>query len=144
MGKAMGLRRPLIDLTHLLTIFSYTRKHLWRARGEKRKTDEEALVFRKILEKYRPLLEHKRVIVFESSTYGFIASDFARSFEFELEQLGWLAYKVLDSTQMLDPSDYYFFDDHLNSQGHRKIAAAIHRAIDFWEAQGLQENSLKR
>ena len=131
-GKAMGYKKPLMDLAHMLRNGSYMRKSVWRSSSQRRPMEEEAAVFSKIIDRYRPFLEHKKMLVFESAGYGLNAIGFARAFQSELGKLGWLRYKVVDSTGLLSGDDYYFFDDHLNKYGHQKLAAAIYRELKDW------------
>lgn len=83
----------------------------------------EMKILSQILKKYEETLRDKKVIIFESSEWG----NNSPLFKSELEK--WLNYyelsidiSVLDSTAFLSKSDYYFLDDHLNSNGHITIA----------------------
>jgi len=135
-GKELGLRKPLRDLAFMLRQHSYSSKSNWkRWAEERRKIEQEAVAFARILDRYRPLLEGKRLIIFEVAGSGINSPRFKPAFEVELGKLGWLNYRVLNTSSLLDRHDYFFLDDHINPSGHAKLAEAIAREIRSWEGQ---------
>jgi hypothetical protein len=137
-GKALGFRKPIQDLVALIRGGSYTWKSAWRKEVQERQLSREADVFAQILVRYRQLLEGKRLIVFESADFGRNSPRFAQAFGAALKELEWLETKVLDSTRILDFSDYYFLDGHIKPAGHRKLGAAFAAAIKEFETREIQ------
>jgi hypothetical protein len=132
-GKAQGLRKPLTDLAAMLKDGAFTTRVPWRPSAPVRDMDAEASVFARLIARYRPVLEGRRLIVFESVNFGFNTPQFAVAFGRALRELGWLDVRVLDSSAIVDPGDYYVLDDHLRPSGHVKLAAAIAAQIAAWE-----------
>jgi|GEM_PF-5500459 len=132
-GKAMGYKKPLSDLGVMIRDRSYTSKSKWRKSAERRNMEQEASVFGQIIERYRPLLEGKRLVVFESADSGLNSTRFAETFGSELRKLNWLSVRVIDTTKDLKLNDYYFLDGHPKPIGHRKLAAALAGEISQWE-----------
>jgi hypothetical protein len=135
-GKALGYRRPLHDLGFLLRHHGYASKSSWRRDTEQaRQMDEEAAKFAQVIARYRPLLEGKRLIIFEVAASGMNSPRFESAFAAELGKLDWLSYKLLNSATLLNLDDYFWLDDHINADGHKKLAAAISVQIGDWERQ---------
>ena len=132
-GKALGYRKPLQDLARKLLDHSYTSKATWREDLQIRNIEQEAHDFAKILDRYRTLLEGKRLIILESSGWLSNSPRFKTRFATELGYLDWPQARVLDTTKILADGDSFVLDDHLNAGGHRKLAAAIANEIDDWE-----------
>jgi hypothetical protein len=132
-GKALGYRKPLQDLARKLLHHDYTSKVQWRTDLNTRNIEQEAHDFAKILDRYRPLLEGKRLIILESSGWLSNSPRFKTRFSTELGYLGWPQSRVLDSTKILADGDSFVLDDHLNASGHRKLAAVIDAEIAAWE-----------
>jgi lysophospholipase L1-like esterase len=132
-GKALGLRKPLVDLAGMIMNQSYQSLAQWRQGGDRRNVETEAQLFAQILARYRPQLETKRVIVFESADSGHNSRRFRGALSAELDKVGWLKYRALDSTTILGFSDYYFLDGHPKAVGHAKLASAIAETISDWE-----------
>ena len=132
-GKAMGYRKPLRDLAIMLLDGAYSSKAVWRKDLLARNMEQEASDFANVLAQYRTVLEGKRSIIVESSGWLANAPSFKATFAAELENLGWLQSRVLDSTAIFDDGDAFFLDDHINASGHRKLAAAIASEIAGWE-----------
>jgi hypothetical protein len=133
-GKAEGIIKPIRDLSVMLMQFSFR----WKWSSQRRLADardvpKEASVLAKILDRYRPLLEGKRLIVFESNPWGAFSPKFRDSVGEELGKLTWLQFRVLDAATALGPSDYYFLDDHLRPSGHSKLALLLSHEIRDWE-----------
>jgi hypothetical protein len=133
-GKAAGLRKPLTDLAVMLKDGDFASKPAWRAQQiAGRDLAEEASAFVDILALYRPVLEGRRLIVFESSGWGFNAPGLPAAFGAALKRLPWLDVHIIDSSKLLTSGDYYFLDDHLNAKGHAKLATAVAAEIAGWE-----------
>jgi hypothetical protein len=132
-GKAMGYQRPLFDLAQKVRNLSFMWKANWRRAVDQRDMDKEASTFAQIVERYRSILEGKRLILFEGTPWGLNSPKFQAAFTKELNRLGWLAYRIIDTSKLLDYSDNYFLDGHLKAIGHSKLAAAIALEIDRWE-----------
>lgn len=134
-GKSMGYRKPLRDLGVMIRDHSYTSKSTWRRQLiERRPVEQEASAFAQVIARYRPLLEGKRLIVFEVGGWGANSPRFEATFGAELNKIGWLNYKLLNSASLLGYEDYFFLDDHITLHGHRKLAAAITQKIGEWES----------
>lgn len=131
--KALGYRAPLYDLAAKLRGWKFTLKNTWRRTVDHRDMEKEASTFAAILTRYRPALEGKRLIVFESSAWGLNSPRFQTAFSAELSKLTWLRFKIIGGTHALEYSDHYFLDGHLKPVGHRKLAAAIAEHIATWE-----------
>ena len=132
-GKRLGYRKPLYDLVVMLATGAYTTKSAWRRSAADRELDTEAAALAQILERYRDVLEGKRVIIFELSDSGRNSPRFVEVFGPRLKGITWLAYRMVDITRVLDVGDYYFLDDHPRPIGHRKVAAAIAAVITRWQ-----------
>lgn len=133
-GKSLGYRKPLHDLGVMLIRHSYTSKSTWRSLGiRERPMEQEAAAFAQIVVRYRPLLEGKRLIIFEAALWGANSPKFAVTFGSELNKISWLSYKLLNTAHILNYQDYFFLDDHLKVIGHRKLAAALAQEINEWE-----------
>jgi hypothetical protein len=133
-GKSQGLMKPIADLVDLISTGSYASKVAWRkSLSDSRNMAEEASLFAQILQRYRSILDGKRLILFESANWGANSRRFADAFAAEVSKLAWPRFKVLNTANMLSLEDYYFFDDHPNERGHRKLASAIAKAMDQWE-----------
>lgn len=124
--KSRGPLAPVMDLGYAVTHGQYRSNKAFAARNLHRNMSAEASNFAQIVARYRPVLEGKRIILFESSGYGFNHPDFRRTFEAALAQHApGLDVVVLDSYALLKRSDYYRIDDHLNPQGHERVAAML-------------------
>lgn len=133
-GKAQGIFKPLKQLGIMLGNLSFERKSAWRKRlYEARDVNVEAALFAQIVDAYRPVLAGRRLIVLDSSGWGINPPAFKAVFSAELAKRDWLEYRVVDTASLLSEQDYYFFDDHLRPEGHRRIADAIAREIADWE-----------
>jgi hypothetical protein len=98
-----------------------------------RNIEQEAHDFAKIPDRYRTLLEGKRLIIFESSGWLSDSPRFKNRFATELGDLEWPQARVLDTTKILAGGDSFVLADHLEATGHRKLAAATANEIDDWE-----------
>lgn len=99
-----------------------------------RNLKEEAKVFALVVSEFRKVLQNKRVIIFESSTWGKNHPLFQSLFSSALKQIRLdTEFVVLDSTNFLDKSHYYFFDDHLNAKGHKKIAEELYAKVSEFQ-----------
>jgi hypothetical protein len=95
----------------------------------------EAALFARILADYRPILAGRRLLILESSRWGINPQPFAKIFRTELAKIGWLKYRILETSSLLAESDYYFLDDHLRPKGHSRLADAIAREIADWKRE---------
>lgn len=133
-GKSQGYRKPLHDLGVMLRDRSYSSKSTWRDLARNgRLIEQEASAFAQIIGRYRPLLEGKRLLVFEVSTGGANSPKFEAAFGSELSKIGWLSYRLLNTATILTYQDYFFLDGHTQALGHRKLAAALAQKINEWE-----------
>jgi hypothetical protein len=133
-GKSQGIKKPIGDIVQLIGTGSYTSKATWRRNlASERNMEEEALLFGRILARYRFILDSKRLVVLESASWGANSPNFSAAFSAEMKKLGWLHFKVIDTAKILSFDHYYFLDDHLNPSGHRRLAAAIADTIGQWE-----------
>jgi hypothetical protein len=137
-GKAQGLRKPLADLATMLKDGAFATHLPWRRNPPLRDMNAEASVFARLVARYRPALEGRRLIVLESVNFGFNTPEFGAAFGRALGELGWLEARVINSAAIVDASDYYFLDDHLRPSGHAKLAAAIAAEIAAWEKTGAR------
>lgn len=136
-GKSLGYAKPIRDLAVTIRNHSYTSKSNWRSWAKSRRPmEQEASAFAQILARYRPVLEGKRVIVFETASWGANSPGFESTFGSELNKMGWLNYKLINTADTLSYEDYFFLDDHITARGHRKLAAVIARVITEWERIG--------
>ena len=133
-GKAMGYRKPIQDLSVMIRTHSYTSKSEWRRGAERRPMEQEASAFAQIVGRYRPLLEGKRLLVFESADSGLNSPRFVETVTSELSKLNWLEVKMIDTAKILTHDHYYSLDGHPNPSGHRTLAAALAREISQWES----------
>ncbi|MFS8085325.1 MAG: SGNH/GDSL hydrolase family protein [Acidobacteriota bacterium] len=133
-GKAMGYRKPLNDLGVMIRDHGYTSKSNWRKGIERRSMEQEASAFAQVIARFRPLLEGKRVLVFESADSGMNSPRFVETFATELSKVSWLHFRIMDVTKVLGFGDYYFLDGHPKPTGHRKLAAALAGEINQWES----------
>ena len=134
-GKAQGYRKPIQDLGVMLRDHSYMSKSAWRSSAKLgRPMEQEAAAFAQVLARYRPLLEGKRVIIFEAAMWGENSPKFAATFGSELSKIDWLKYKLLNTADILGYEDYFFLDDHITTRGHRKLADVLAREITQWES----------
>jgi lysophospholipase L1-like esterase len=76
----------------------------------------QALV--KVLDEYKSYLRDKRIIVFYSNAHGNKFKNFPSGKDSMISNL-------LYFQPQLDRSDYYVVDDHLNPNGHRRVAEAL-------------------
>jgi hypothetical protein len=129
----MGAAKPIQDFISLIKDRSFLSKWTWRKRMAGRYIASEALSFAQVVDRYRQLLEGKRVLVFEASGHGLNSTRFEAAFGSELRKLGWLDFRMIDSAKLLNGGDYYFLDDHLNPRGHRKLADQIANVVQRWE-----------
>lgn len=135
-GKSRGYMAPLHNLAVLLWNGSYSSKSTWRRTLiDKRPIELEASTFGQIIERYRRLLEGKRLIVIEIASYGANSPRFEDSFGAELNKISGLQYRIINSARILNYDDYFFFDGHINSRGHRKLAAVLSQEITAWESK---------
>jgi hypothetical protein len=132
-GKAQGLRKPLTDLAVMVKDGNFATRVPWRRSVPGRNMDAEASAFARLIARYRPQLEERRLIVFESVNFGLNTPQFAVAFGRALRELSWLNFRILDSSALLERGDYYFLDDHLRPSGHAKLAAALAHKIAGWE-----------
>jgi hypothetical protein len=140
-GKSLGYRKPIQDFAVMIGNHSYASKSIWRNQAKSsRPMEEEASAFAQVLARYRPLLEGKRVIVFEAAMWGENSPKFEATFGSELKKLGWLNHKLLNTADVLSYQDYFFLDDHITARGHRKLAAAIAQQISQWKSADPQLN----
>jgi hypothetical protein len=129
----MGYRKPLQGLAIMLRDGTYSSKASWRKRVHARNIEQEAAYFAQILARYRSLLEGKRLIIFEASEWALNSPRFEQAFGAELSKVGWLSYRLINTSEILHQSDYFFLDDHTNKSGNQKLAAAIAGEISRWE-----------
>ncbi len=134
-GKAAGLKKPLLDLAALLRRGMFASKQTWRRQLARRPIEREAAAFAKVVQRYQDVLEGKQLVVLESSGFGLNSPRLAPAFRSALSAIGWLRHSVIDTSAILDSDDYYFLDDHLNAEGHRKLAAAVAREIELLRAR---------
>lgn len=125
-NKARGPGASVLDLAHAILKGDFKSRARFEARSLARNLPWEADNFAKIVARYRPLLEGKKVIVFESSGYGYNHPGFKSAFDAALSQhVPGMDVAVLDSQALLQRSDYYRIDDHLNAQGHQHLAQIL-------------------
>lgn len=125
-NKARGPIAPVLDFAHAIYKGDYRSPARFEARSLARNLRWEADNFAKVVARYRSLLEGKKLIVFESSGFGFNHPGFKPAFEAALSQHApGLDVAVLDSQALLSRSDYYRIDDHLNAQGHEHLAQVL-------------------
>lgn len=128
--KARGPMGTVSDFAHALMNGAYMRMSDYRKLHLGRNMVWEAENFARIVSKFRPLLEGRTVIVFESSGHGYNHPGFKRAMDAALAQHApGLNVLVLDSHALLTSSDYYWIDDHLNPQGHAHIADLLQPLI---------------
>ena len=133
-GKELGVAKPLRHLLMMIGNRWFGSKEIWRAqRIAGRELQREAALFAQIVTKYQELLEGKRLLIFESAGHGFNTPMFDAVFKAELSKIAWLNFRIIDTSELLDSSHYYFLDDHLNRSGHKRLAEAISQEIKRWE-----------
>lgn len=99
---------------------------------DSRNIKKEAEVFSEILNDYSYLLKGKKIIIFESSGYGANHPEFGLEFTKSLNNKNNnIDFIVLDSVNFLKRKDYFYLDDHLTANGHKKIAKIISNQINF-------------
>ena len=132
-GKASGYRKPMTDLLTMIRTGAYSSKAAWRQSFEVRDTSLEASYVAQIFARYQDVLKGRRLVILEASAWASNSAWFDAAFRPELARLGWLSYRVINTARILDRGDYFFLDDHVNSGGHRKLAAVIAEEIARWE-----------
>jgi hypothetical protein len=85
----------------------------------------EAVAFAAVVRTFQPALAGKRLIVFESNSYARNRKGFAQAFRSSLDGMPDVDVVVIDSTTIVDRSDYYRLDDHLRASGHLALAHAL-------------------
>lgn len=113
-------------------LLDLVRSRLWRLTsvdGDERTLADEAEAFARVIEGSAPLLKGKTIVVLESSGWGRNRRNFQSVFARRLSRLPQMHWVVLDSATLLDRDDYFRLDDHINASGHRKLAAALDRAL---------------
>lgn len=91
----------------------------------------EALI--DLLAKYGKKLEGKRVIVFYSNTYGQKFRNFPEGQDARIPNVHFVDINFSRS------DDYYKLDDHLNPQGHRKVAERLYQQLQTSPARTDQK-----
>lgn len=128
--KARGAMGTLSDFAQALMAGKYKRMPEYKKRRLSRNMPWEAENFAKTVATYRSQLTGKKVIVFESSSYGFNHPAFKSLVDAALLQHApGLDITVLDSHSLLTSSDYYRIDDHLNPRGHEHVAQMLEPLI---------------
>lgn len=129
--KALGWGMPAGELARRVLKGNYVTKKAFEEKHlAKRKIAMEADAFAKVLSRYRPLLSNKKVVVFESSSYGLNHPGFKPAFEAALrKRVPNLDFTVMETTARLKRSDYYWLDDHPTPKGHAHIAAMLDAVI---------------
>lgn len=128
--KHQGWKLPFGDFAHRLIKGQFERTDAYYQHRLARNIPMEAEAFAKVMSRYQPLLQGKKVIVFESSSYGVNHPGFKANFEESLHRhVPWLTATVLDTSSVLQRADYYWLDDHMNAKGHAHTAAMLDAAI---------------
>ena len=105
----LSMRKPLHDLGVMIRNHSYASKATWRRMSvQNRQLEQEAAAFAQIIARYRPLMEGKRLILFEVAGSGANSPGFETTFEAELNKIPWLNYKLLNTSLILNLNDYFF------------------------------------
>lgn len=128
--KEQGWKLPLGDLARRIVHGHYEGTDAYRQHRLNRNINMEAEAFAKVLSRYQSLLQGKRLVVFESSSYGLNHPGFKANFEESLHRhVPWLTATVLDTSSVLQRADYYWLDDHMNPKGHAHTAAMLDAQI---------------
>ncbi|MDH5382028.1 MAG: hypothetical protein OEW75_14320, partial [Cyclobacteriaceae bacterium] len=90
---------------------------------------EEAELFVKVTEVFADKLLGKEIIIFEINRANENDSFFSNHLKSQFDKY-WgenpeFKLKILDVSNMVSDSDYFILDDHLNSEGHKKLAKLL-------------------
>lgn len=123
--KAAGT--PLTDTVQ--GVAQVVREHEYANRWEMKQEDRtrdyegEAKAFSDILARHMDYLKGRRLIIYESSSYGRNNTRFMHSFTKVLrERLPELQFEVLDVTTVTSKKDYFWLDDHPRASYYAKVA----------------------
>ncbi|MCB2016115.1 MAG: SGNH/GDSL hydrolase family protein [Hydrogenophaga sp.] len=123
--KAQG--HPLRDT--FLAISQVFRNHEYKNRWELKKEDRErnyeyeAEQFSEILARHKDYLKGRRLIVYESTSYGRNSIVFKAAFDKVLHrEFPDLQIEVLDVSKVVSKRDYFWLDDHARPSFYAKIA----------------------
>lgn len=103
--------------------------HFTRFAPDERTLNQEADAFARLISEYHPLLAGKTVILIESSGWGRNRKGFKEIFSRRVHDISNIDWVVLDSSALLNRTDYYRLDDHLNAKGHGEVAALLSETI---------------
>ncbi|MBX2963578.1 MAG: hypothetical protein KF687_13785 [Cyclobacteriaceae bacterium] len=78
-----------------------------------------------------PIPNDVEIIVFELSSYGNDSSKFIEILNSRLGDLEGINVKAVNIQQKLTEGDYFILDDHINAQGHKKVAAELVKTLEF-------------
>jgi hypothetical protein len=138
--RAIERRQGYYPLKHLLGLSKALGRMIFRPEKPDTLTAEhEARSFLKVLESGPPALQKSKIIVFKMDVFNKLNDDFADALD-RLVQQGECDGMDIHAVRLgaiLTKDDYFVLDDHINSQGHQKIAETIRQ--QFFSKQILTE-----
>jgi hypothetical protein len=123
---AIDQRQRYFPFKHLYGIArGFAKKAVARETGGASES-REAQSFLQVL-KHAGIRPGIKIIVFNVDDYGKLTDDFTSTVDslVRTPQFSDLSVRTLQISSMLQESDYFKLDDHINAEGHRKIAAKI-------------------
>lgn len=120
---ASPLRDTLLSIAQVIRGREYSTRWEMKAQDRIRDYEGEAKAFAGILARHKDYLKGRRLIVYESSSYGRNNTRFMHSFDKVLKQrLPDLDIEVLDVTTVTSKHDYFWLDDHPRPSFYAKVA----------------------
>ena len=124
--EAIHQRQRYFPFKHIYGIARGFARKIVRRESAAPDKSREAQSFLKVLQRarIRPGIE---IIVFNVDDYGKLNDDFASAIDslVKTAQFSELSVRTLRISSILQKNDYFKLDDHINAEGHRKIAAKI-------------------
>lgn len=102
---------------------------LGKLNGHRKTGEEDALNFMNILNAVS-LPQDIQIIVFELSSYGETDHTFIDHLEELIKNYDNLKIIPIKVQAHLDSNDYFILDDHINSRGHKKVAAVLGKTLE--------------
>lgn len=123
--KATGspLRDTLLGITQVLREHEYQNRWEMKKEDRERNYEYEAEQFSEILARHKDYLKNRKLIVYESTSYGRNSIVFQAAFNKILRrEFPDLNIEVLDVSKVVSKRDYFWLDDHPRASFYAKVA----------------------